>query len=103
MSGRFLLPAASLANVGVTINARALEYAICKLLSSPLAEVRAIGERLRAVGQLETPTLIKYAACNPYLQAVEAKMAQHSQSVWRRMMGWAFACWAGMPTARIGF
>ena len=33
---RFLLPAASLANVGVTINARALEYAIRKLLSSEL-------------------------------------------------------------------
>lgn len=78
---RFLLPAASLANVGVTINARALEYAICKMLSSPLAEVRAIGEGLRAVGQAETPTLIKYAACNAYLQAVEKKMSNHGQNV----------------------
>ena len=92
---RFLLPAAALANVGVTINARALEYAICKLLSSPLEEVRAIGERLRAVGQLETPTLIKYAACNPYLQAVEEKMALHRQAiaggddgVGFRILGW---------------
>jgi thymidylate synthase ThyX len=64
---RFLLPAASLANVGVTINARALEYAICKMLSSSLEEVRAIGERLREVGKQEAPTLIKYADCNPYL------------------------------------
>lgn len=78
---RFLLPASALANVGVTINARALEYAICKLLSSPLEEERAIGEGLRAVGQLETPTLIKYAACNPYLQAVEKNIAQNSQAV----------------------
>lgn len=78
---RFLLPAAALANVGVTINARALEYAICKLLSSPLEEVREIGERLRAVGQLETPTLIKYATCNPYLQAVAGKMALNSQAI----------------------
>jgi thymidylate synthase ThyX len=92
---RFLLPAAALANVGVTINARALEYAICKLLSSPLEEVRAIGEELRTVGKLETPTLIKYAACNPYFQAVEAKMAQHSQriasgddKVGFRILGW---------------
>jgi thymidylate synthase ThyX len=75
---RFLLPAAALANVGMTINARALEYAICKLLSSPLAEVCAIGETLRSVGQLETPTLIKYAECNPYLLAVEAKAGQHN-------------------------
>jgi thymidylate synthase ThyX len=79
--GRFLLPAASLANVGITINARALEYAICKLLSSPLEEVRAIGERLREVGQLETPTLIKYAACNEYLRAVEAKMMQQARLI----------------------
>jgi len=78
---RFLLPAASLANVGVTINARALEYAICKLLSSPLAEVRAIGEGLRDVGQSETPTLIKYAACNAYLTSVEKKMAPYSQKL----------------------
>ncbi len=78
---RFLLPAAALANVGVTINARALEYAICKMLSSPLAEVQAIGERLREVGQLETPTLIKYAACNTYLLAVEDKIAAWSQRI----------------------
>ena len=78
---RFLLPASALANVGVTINARALEYAICKLLSSPLAEVRIIGEGLRDVGQLETPTLIKYAACNPYLQVVRRKMAQNAHGV----------------------
>lgn len=76
---RFLLPAASLANVGITINARALEYALCKLLSSPLAEVQAIGERLREVGQVETPTLIKYAACNDYLKAVETKMTHSAQ------------------------
>ena len=33
---RFVLPAASMANVGLTINARALEYAIRKILSSEL-------------------------------------------------------------------
>ena len=64
---RFLLPAASLANVGVTINARALEYALCKMLSSPLEEVRQIGGLVREAGQNETPTLIKYADCNEYL------------------------------------
>ncbi len=78
---RFLLPAASLANVGVTINARSLEYAICKMLSSPLVEVRAIGQGLLDVGQAETPTLIKYADCNPYLLAVEQKIAEYSQKL----------------------
>lgn len=78
---RFILPAASLANVGVTINARSLEYAICKMLSSPLAEVRAIGQGLLDVGKAETPTLIKYAGCNAYLLAVEKKMAEYSQKI----------------------
>ncbi|NLN70519.1 MAG: FAD-dependent thymidylate synthase, partial [Chloroflexi bacterium] len=78
---RFLLPASSLANVGMTVNARALEYAICKLLSSPLAEVRAIGERLLAVGKLETPTLIKYAARDDYLLTVEEKMGKRAQGL----------------------
>jgi thymidylate synthase ThyX len=67
---RFLLPAASLANVGVTINARALEYAICKMLSSPLVEIQQIGDQLRRVARSETPTLIKYAACNRYMLSI---------------------------------
>lgn len=78
---RFLLPASSLANVGVTINARSLEYAICKMLSSPLEEVRAVGQGLLDVGKAETPTLIKYAKCNAYLVAVEKKMAEYGHII----------------------
>ena len=44
---RFLLPASSLANVGMTINARALEHAIRKMLSHPLDEVKKIGEEIK--------------------------------------------------------
>jgi len=76
---RFLLPAASLANVGVTINARALEYAICKMLSSPLEEVRDIGAKLREVGQKEAPTLVKYAACNQYLVNTRKKLSDYTR------------------------
>lgn len=64
---RFLLPAASLANVGMTINARALEHAITKMLSHPLEEVRAIGAEVKRVAQTEVPTLVKYAEENAYL------------------------------------
>ncbi len=64
---RFLLPAAALANVGVTINARALEHAISKLLSHPLEEVRAVGAAIKKVALAEVPTLIKYADATPYL------------------------------------
>jgi thymidylate synthase ThyX len=58
---RFILPAASLANVGMTANGRVLENAIRKWLSSPLAEVREIGETVKGVALGELPTLVKYA------------------------------------------
>jgi thymidylate synthase ThyX len=68
---RFLLPAASLANVGMTINARALEHAIQKMLSHPLAEVRQVGLEIKQVAQAEVPTLVKYAEAVPYLQKTQ--------------------------------
>ena len=64
---RFLLPAASLANVGMTVNARVLENMIRKMLSYDLAEVRQIGEKVKEVALGETPTLVKYADAVPYL------------------------------------
>ena len=68
-SCRFLLPAATLTNVGVTMNARLMEHAISKLLSSDLVEERELGEDLKAKGKEITPTLIKYAEENEYLKA----------------------------------
>ncbi len=64
---RFLLPAASLANVGMTANGRVLENAIRKWRSHPLAEIREIGETIKAVAQAEIPTLVKYAEPVEYL------------------------------------
>lgn len=64
---RFILPAASLANVGMTANGRVLENAIRKWLSSPLAEVREIGETVKQVALGELPTLVKYADAVEYL------------------------------------
>ncbi len=64
---RFVLPASTLTNVGVTINARGLEHAITKLLSSELSESREIGERLKEEGRAIAPTLVKYADVSDYL------------------------------------
>jgi thymidylate synthase ThyX len=64
---RFLLPAASLANVGMTANARVLESMIRKMLSHQLTEVREIGEKVKQVAKAETPTLVKYADAVPYV------------------------------------
>jgi thymidylate synthase ThyX len=67
-SCRYYLPASALANVGMTINARALEHAITKMLSHPLREVRVTGSEAKAVAQGIVPTLVKYAEENTYLE-----------------------------------
>ncbi len=67
---RFLLPAATLANVGLTANARVLELMIKKMLSHPLPEVREIGAEIKRVAQAEAPTLVKYADPSLYLEQI---------------------------------
>lgn len=73
-ASRFLLPSAALANVGMTVNARELEHAITKMLSSPVSEVRLIGEEMKAVARREVPTLVKYASPSKYLQELPASI-----------------------------
>ncbi len=73
---RFLLPAASLANVGMTVNARVLENVIRKMLSHRLMEGREIGEQAKAVARAEVPTLVKYAEAAPYLVDTIAELSQ---------------------------
>lgn len=75
---RFLLPAAALANVGLTANARVLESAIRKLLSHPLEEAREVGVEIKRVAQGEVPTLVKYADAAPYQAETAAALSQRS-------------------------
>ncbi len=65
---RFVLPASTLTNVGVTMNARSVEHAVRKLLSSELQEEREIGKGLKEQARVVTPTLIRYAERNDYLE-----------------------------------
>jgi len=81
---RFILPAASLANVGMTANARALENAIRKMLSHSLAEVRQIGERMKEVAKGEVPTLVKYAEAVPYLVETTQEFANRKSEITNR-------------------
>lgn len=78
---RFLLPASSLANVGITINARALEHAIRKMLSHSLLEVQQIGNEVKLAAQDSVPTLIKYVERVPYLIQVQDNFARESKKV----------------------
>jgi len=83
---RFLLPAAALANVGMTANARVIENTIRKMLSHELAEVREIGERVKEVSKAETPTLVKYADNVPYLTETINEFANHKSEFENRKL-----------------
>jgi len=78
---RFLLPAAALANVGMTANARVIENMIRKLLSHELMEVREIGAKVKEVSKAETPTLVKYADAVPYLVETIKDLENHQASM----------------------
>jgi thymidylate synthase ThyX len=80
-ASRFLLPAASLANLGFTANARTIEHAIRKLLSDPLCEARALGEEICRVAQAEVPTLVKYADYSGYLDETGRALELASRKV----------------------
>jgi thymidylate synthase ThyX len=82
---RFFLPASSLANVGVTINARTLEHALQKMLSSPLQEIQALGNEIKKTALAEVPTLIKYADRVPYLMETRKSIEEVIQQIeWQK-------------------
>jgi thymidylate synthase ThyX len=73
---RYLLPAATLTNLGLTINARALEHLLTKLLSDPLEEVRHVGAAMKHEAESVVPTLLKYADFNAYRAETDQTMRQ---------------------------
>lgn len=70
---RYLLPTATLTNLGWTVNARALAFAIRKLGASELPEYRQIAGELYNAAKEKVPTLLKY--CDPDLSRVTAAHA----------------------------
>ena len=74
---RYLLPLATNTSLGQIVNARTLETQVSRLLSSPFAEIRALGEQLRAasanpawnVQQATTAPLIRDLTNSPDVNA----------------------------------
>jgi thymidylate synthase ThyX/predicted NUDIX family phosphoesterase/thymidylate kinase len=64
---RYLLPTATLTNLGMTINTRELEHLIVKLLSHPMKEMQDIGTEIKTRATETVPTLIKFANKNKYI------------------------------------
>lgn len=80
---RYLLPAATLTNIGMTINARALEHLLTKLFSHPLQEIREIAALLKGEAQTLIPTLIKYADHSTYIAETQTTM----EALGRELLG----------------
>jgi thymidylate synthase ThyX len=71
---RGLLPAGVPTNLGLTLNGRALEHHLSKLLGHPLAEVRRVGTELQAEAAVILPTLLKYTAPRAHRDNAEARV-----------------------------
>ena len=63
------------------MNARTLEYAIKKMLSSELEEVRQIGVEVKQVATQELPTLVKYANPIVHLDGLRTKVREHASRI----------------------
>ncbi|MFH1545091.1 MAG: FAD-dependent thymidylate synthase [archaeon] len=73
---RYILPAGTLTNLAMTANARTLEWAISKFLSSPLEEMQEIGSSLKEEVKKIIPVLVKFADKNPYLMETEKALEE---------------------------
>lgn len=78
---RYLLPAATFTNIGLTINARALEHLITKMMSHRLEETRACAAAMKDEATKLIPTLIKYASPNAYIAETRAAMGTEAARV----------------------
>ena len=63
---RYLMPLATSAQIGMTINARSLEYMISRLSCHRLAEVREFSGKLAEIAHKKIPSLVKYPEPTEY-------------------------------------
>jgi thymidylate synthase ThyX len=89
---RYLLPAGTLTNLGMTINGRALEHLLTKMLSHPLPEVQRLGAMIKEEALLIMPTLLKYAQVNPYMAETEIAMRTMADALLTRETPQDTAC-----------
>lgn len=73
---RYILPAATFTNIGLTINGRALEHLITKMLSHPLREAQEFGASIKQEASSVIPTLLKYANYNAFIDETNRQMSR---------------------------
>ncbi|SFI88328.1 FAD-dependent thymidylate synthase [Thermoflavimicrobium dichotomicum] len=78
---RYVLPLATLTNLGMTGNGRALRDTLVRLLSSAYTECHHLAHELEQEISKVIPTLLKYVKPNEYLIETRKKLQQQFQQV----------------------
>lgn len=72
---RYAISLATESQLGMTVNARTLEYMIARSRSNPLKEIQILGEKLYSAVKDLTPSIIKYPDPTPYFIQTERILA----------------------------
>ena len=85
---RYLLPLATNTSLGQIVNARTLETQVSRLLSHPLAEVRDLGERLRAAATSSAwnPSAKQGAELADEIEAADPELGARAREALTRMV-----------------
>jgi flavin-dependent thymidylate synthase len=67
---RYVMPLATSAQLGMTVNARELEYMVSRLASHPLAELRLLSSLLSEAAKRIAPSLIRYPEPTEYFKGI---------------------------------
>jgi thymidylate synthase ThyX len=78
---RYALSLATYTNLGMTANARAIEDALTKLLSSKYPEARQRAEEIKQEVMFSVPTLVKYANENRYIKETREELERIAQVI----------------------
>lgn len=78
---RLIMPTAVMCNVGMTMSGRSIEYTIAKMASSPLSEVRELGDEMRRVAIKKLPILVKFSDPIKYQVKLEKQLMLDSQKI----------------------
>jgi flavin-dependent thymidylate synthase len=81
---RYLMPLATATQLGMTVNARELEYMIRKLAAHPLRELRELSRNAYGATKELIPSLIRYPEPGPHLRETPASMREIAALVPRR-------------------
>lgn len=84
---RYLLPLAVSAQLGMTVNARTLEYMVRCLSAHPLAEARDLGRSLFEEGRKVAPSLLLFVEPGPHATSWAQRVSETAQDLWPRPPG----------------